>query len=136
MPDAEKYLQQIERLDAQIEIKLEEKTRLKEMALKTTSAPKEIPFSSGGKQDQFTDIMAKIGDLETEIDRLVDRRADIVGTIQSVENTNQMKTLYKHYAQGKNLRQVASEIDKSYRQTCYIHRAGLATISKIIGRKD
>lgn len=134
MTDAKKYLQQIERLEAQIEIKLEDKTRLEEMVLKTTSAPKEIPFSGGGKQDKFGDIMAKIADVDAEIDRLVDRRADIVSTIESVENTGQMKVLYMHYAQLKPLRQIASEMGMGYRQACNIHKAGLQTVDEIIGK--
>ena len=132
MTDAKKYLQQIERLEAQIEIKLEDKTRLEEMVLKTTSAPEEIPFSSGSKQDKFGDIMAKIADVDAEIDRLVDRRADIVSTIESVENTSQMKVLYMHYAQLKPLRQIASEMGMGYRQACNIHKAGLQTVDEII----
>lgn len=132
MTNAKKYLQQIEHLEAQIRIKLEEKTRLEETVMQTTSAPKDIPFSGGGKQDKFGDTMAKIADVGAEIVLLVDRRADIVSTIESVENTLQMKVLYMHYAQMKPLRQIASEIGMGYRQACNIHKAGLQAVSEII----
>lgn len=135
MMDAVTYLQQISRLDAKIEIKLEEKTRLKEMVLKTTSAPKEVSVTGGGNQDRFSETLAKIGDLENEIDRLVDRRADIVKTIESVDDISQMKVLYKHYAQGKFFKQIASELGIGYRQARNIHKAGLQAINSIIQKK-
>nr|DAN91638.1 MAG TPA: Protein of unknown function (DUF1492) [Caudoviricetes sp.] len=133
--DSKKYLQQIERLDARIEIKLEEETRLKEMALKTTSAPKEVTVSNGGMQDKFGGIMAKIADVKAEINRLVDRRADIVRTIESVENIKQMKVLYNHYAERKPLIQIASEMGIGYRQARNIHKAGLQAVNQIMQKK-
>ena len=81
MIDAKAYLMQIKLYDTNINNKLEEKARLKAMALNITSTIKGDVVSGSHNQDKIGDALSKIMDLEREIaeltDALIDAKEDV-----------------------------------------------------------
>lgn len=136
MIDAKRYLQQIRLYDSRIDIKCEELRRLEEMVLRITPTLKDDVSSSGGSQDKFADTMAKIVDLKAEInrdiDRFVDAKQKISGTLDKLSDPDQLKVLHKRYAQYKTWEQIACDMHMSYRNVCYIHGKALQAVNEIM----
>lgn len=133
---AKRYLQQIMRLDTKINRDIEELHRLKAMVTKITPTLKPDVVSGGGSQDKLSDAVAKIVDLEAEInreiDRLVDARAAVTATIDKVEDARLHTVLNMRYVQFKTFEQIAAEMNYTYRWVCIMHGRALQEVEKII----
>lgn len=141
MIDSKKYLQQIRLYDSHISTKLEELQHLKEMVAKITPTLKDDVVSGGGSQDKLADAVAKIVDLEAEIDRDIDRYVDakreVSGTLDRLTDPDQVKVLHMRYVQHKTWEQIACDMSMTYRNVCYIHGKGLQAVNEIMkGGKD
>lgn len=136
MIDSKKYLQQIRLYDSHINTKLEDLHHLKEMVTKITPTLKDDVVSCGGDQDKLGDAIAKIVDLEAEIDRDIDRyvaaKQEISATLDKLTDPDQLQVLHKRYVQYMTWEQIACEMNMSYRNVCYIHGKGLQTVNQIL----
>lgn len=136
MIDSKKYLQQIRLYDSHISTKLEERLRLKEMLTKITPTLKDDVVSGGGSQDKLADAVAKIVDLEAEIDRDIDRyveaKREVSGTLDKLTDPDQLKVLHMRYVQHKTWEQIACDMNMTYRNVCYIHEKGLQAVNEIM----
>lgn len=83
------------------------------------------------------DLVAKIVDLESEITALtneyIERRTEIIRTIDSVENSVLYEILFKKYVEGKSLGVIADEIGYAYQWTKSLHLTAIAEVQKIKG---
>lgn len=140
MTDVKKYLSQIRRYDSRINAKIEERDRLKAMLTKITPTLRDVPSSGSGGQDKLSDAVAKLIDLEAEINReidsLVDARKSVVGTIDKVTDTQMHEVLCKRYIAFKTWEQIAFEIGKSYQWTWSIHGKALQAVEEILKKSD
>ena len=139
MIDAKRYLQQIQLCDSRINTRLEELHRLKEMVVRIMPTPKDNITSGGGSQDKLANAVAKIVDLEAEIDREIDyfvnARRKIVALIDKLSDPDQIQVLHKRYVQYKTLERIAYDMNMSYRNVCYIHGKGLQAVNEIMKGK-
>ena len=137
--DAKSYLKQIKLYDTHIDNKLEEMKRLKDMVLRITSTMKDVVVSSSGSQDKFGDTMAKIVDLQDEVNKAVDEYVDlkkaISDVIDTVPDADELAVLCKRYMQYKTWEQIADEMHMTYRNVCYIHGRALQTVNRLIGHE-
>lgn len=140
MTDAKRYLQQIRLYDSCINAKLEERSRLKAMVTKITPTIKQDAVSGGGNQDKMAETVAKLIDLEAEIDRAVDRYVDarnaVVGTVDKVTDARLHKVLSKRYVEFKTWEQIACEMGKSYQWVCKLHGIALQAVEKILKNSE
>ena len=87
---AKEYLNQAYWLDRMIDSKMEQLSALKDMATKTTSAMNDDVVSHTRNVHSMQDVIAKIIDMQTEInadiDRLVDLKSEIMHVIKAVKN--------------------------------------------------
>lgn len=136
MIDSKKYLQQIQLYDSHITIKLAELAHLKGMVTKITPTLKDDVVSGGGNQDKLADAVAKIVDLEAEINRDIDRYVDakrkVSSTIEKLDDPDQLKVLHMRYVQYKAWEQIACDMHMTYRNVCYIHGKGLQSVNQIL----
>lgn len=83
------------------------------------------------------DLVAKIIDLESEITSLtneyIEKRTEIIRTIDSVENSVLYEILFKRYVEGKSLNIIADEIGYAYPWTRQLHLSAIAEVQKIKG---
>lgn len=136
MTDVKKYLSQIRRFDSQINAKIEERDRLKAIMTKITPTLRYVPSSGSGGQDKLSDAVAKLIDLEAdinrEIDRLVDARTAVTATIDKVEDARLHTVLNMRYVQFKTWEQIACYMGRSYQWVCKLHGTALQAVEKII----
>ena len=133
-------MSEIRRLDTVIDAKLAERDALYEMLLHITPTLKQDVVSSGGfQQDKMSNAIAKIVDLDKElndkIDRLVDhkREADMLMEEVSKRNLLHYKILVKRYIEDKTWAQIASEMGYSDTEGAKkLHGRALQTFDQIL----
>lgn len=140
MTDAKRYLQQIRLYDSHINTKIEELHHLKTMVTKITPTLKQDVVSGGGSQDKLSDAVAKIVDLEAEIDREIDRYAEartaVTGTIDKVRDSRLHSVLSKRYVEHKTWEQIACDMGVSYQWVCKLHGIALQAVEKILKNSE
>lgn len=133
--ETQEYLHQVKKLDASIDSKLEQVAHLKAMTMKITATMKENTVSGNGNQDKIGDAIAKIIDLENEIngdiDAYVDKKREICNIIEAVSNPDQMAVLQKRYLHYEPWEQIAIEMHCTYRNVCYIHGRALQAVERL-----
>lgn len=133
---AKEYLMQIKLCEIHIDNKLEDLDKLKALVFKVTTALKPDVVSSSGSQDKLGDAIAKIVDLQNEInqaiDDFIDKKREISSIIDKVTNAEQLEVLHKRYLEHKRWEQIACEMNMSFRNVCYIHGRALETVESIM----
>ena len=136
MTDAKTYLMQVELYDTHINNKLEELARLKELLRHITSSIKDVPVSGGGNQDKLGSAIAKIVDLENEIneavDVYIDKRREISRVVEQLADADQVSVLHKLYFEFKTWPEIAREMHMSERNAQYIHGRALQEVRKVL----
>jgi len=134
---ARKYLEQIRNCDIHINNMLEELQRLRDFQKKITSTLRMDAVSGGsGDKDKIGSVVAKIVDLDREInmsiDDYVNMKREIRLTIEKVSDPDQLEVLYKRYFLYKSFETIADEMHMTYRNACYIHGRALQSVEAIL----
>ena len=136
MTDAKSYLMQVELYDTHINNKLEELARLKELTRHITSSIKDVPVSGGSNQDKLGGAIAKIVDLESEIndavDAYIDKRREVSKVLELLEDADQVAVLHKRYFEYMAWEEIACEMHMTFRNVCYIHGRALQAVDAIL----
>ncbi|MGN1031662.1 MAG: hypothetical protein ACI4PQ_08680 [Butyricicoccaceae bacterium] len=121
---AKQYLSQLRKLDIQINQKQQELYELRCAAERVTPASGD-GFGGVGGSDRVGNIVARMGDLDDEInddiDRLVDMRHLIINQIQQLEDARYIDILFKRYVEHKSLEQISVEMNYSYQPVRRMH---------------
>lgn len=133
---AKDFLKQVRLCDIHIKNKLEEKARLQALALKITSSLSAEHVSGSGNQDKMGDAVAKIIDLDNEIDKSADeyvnKKKEVITVLEKIQNPDQLDILYKRYIQYESFEQISNEMSMSYRNVCNIHGKALHTVNELL----
>ena len=136
MNDAKTWLQKIKLCDTKINIKLDELKQLKDMTLKVTPSMEGEVVSGSCNQDRLGNAVAKIVDLQREIDESIDTFVELkrffMWIIDRLNDANQASVLYKRYFQYMTFEQIACDMGYGYRNVCYIHGRALQAVEKLI----
>lgn len=128
---AKEYLSQYCTLDAEISCKLEQAEQLRAIATKVS--PSTGFGAVGGISDRVGATVAKIIDLENEInddvDRLVELKADILKRINSIRNSLYRTVLIEHYLNRRSFDYIGEATNFSRMQICRIHGMALTYIT-------
>lgn len=127
---AKEYLSQYRTLDIEINSKLEQVEQLRALAAKVS--PSTGFGANGGISDRVGKTVAKIIDLENEInddiDRLTDMKADIMRQINAIKSSAYRTILEEHYFRDKSFDEIGEEINYSKAQICRMHGTALLFI--------
>lgn len=130
--DKIKYLKRYINLDREIERKLEEVARLRSKLTRVTEVFTAEPKGGGSIYGKTEEILAKIVDLENEIDvdidRLVAIRDGIKTIIEAVEDDRERLLLQYRYLDGKTFEKIAVEMNYSWRQIHRLHSQALTNL--------
>lgn len=111
---AQKYLEQVEKLDSIIKNKLIEKQQWKDIAMGITANMDGERVQSSGGKSKMAEAVIKCVDIESEIDglidQLVDTKKDVIQTIEQLYSPTEYNVLHMRYIQYKTL----EEIDEHY----------------------
>jgi DNA-directed RNA polymerase specialized sigma subunit len=130
---AKVYLNQAYWLDRRIDSKLEQLSALKDMATKTTSAINDDVVSHTRNVHSMQDVIAKIIDMQTEInadiDRLVDLKSEIMHVIKAVKNPEHQTLLELRYLCFKSWEYVAEQMGYNVRHIYRLHDEAVEQIT-------
>ena len=130
--DKIKYLKRYINLDREIERKLEEIARLRSKLTRITQVLTAEPRGGGSIYGKTEGILAKIVDLENEIDANIDRlvaiRDGIKTIIEAVEDDRERLLLQYRYLDGWTFEKIAVEMNYSWRQIHRLHSKALTNL--------
>lgn len=127
------YLGQAYRLDQRINSKLEQLESLNGLATKCTSTLTGMPKNPSHSTSMMADAVAKIVDLQAEINRdidlLLDLKCEMVRVIKNVEHSEYQTLLELRYLCFKTWEQIAVDMNYSIDNVYRIHRKALCAVS-------
>ena len=129
---AKEYLEQAYRLDLRIQSKQEQIDSLNDLATRCTATMTGMPHSPNRGSSPMADTVCKIVDLQeaiaADMQTLVDLKADIMHTINMVQNVEYRLILEKRYITGKTWPEIAIELGYKMRYMFKLHEEALAVI--------
>lgn len=137
--NAKEYLGSIKMLDALIESKMVEAHQLRCLATSVSAPLDKCGSGSNVPSDKIGNVVARIVDLQAEIDVLIDgfidRRADCIKAIESVKKPIYYSLLHKHYVQYKTLAEIADEEHYSVPHMSELHKEALADVQRYLDNR-
>ena len=122
------YLQKYRAADDEINDLLREKERIMSRLTRMTSCMSGMPHG-GGESDKMTDGVAKVIELDAEIDSKVDAlcdlRREVCANIGTVNDITLRRILMLRYIFGKTWEQIAVTTNYCYMQVCRLHGKAL-----------
>lgn len=135
---AKEYLGQAYRIDQRINSKLEQIASLRELATKATSTLSDTPRNPSRNIQPMESIIAKMIDLENEInndiDILVDLKREIILVIKTIENPEYQTLLELRYLCFKTWEQIAIEMGYCIQNAYKMHDRALKSIASLKSR--
>ena len=136
MSEAKEYLERIKMMDAIVDSKLEELAMLKSMVKRIPPVMNTTGGGAAGNQDKMSETIAKIVDLQEEINRDVDMvvnlKKDANELLAKIKRPEYYQVLHKRYVLFKSFEQIAMEMKYSYRGICYVHGRALQAFGKVL----
>jgi hypothetical protein len=151
---AQEFLEQVEKLNAMIENKMVEVSQWRDVALGVTSGGESVfvenkkgkkelhnmeKVQSSGSPSKMADAVARIVDLQDEIncivDRLIDTKQEIIRTIEQL-NATEYDVLHKRYIQGMTFDEIGAAKGKSKSWATTVHGRALQNLNKILDERD
>lgn len=130
---AERYLEQIKKLDAIISNKLKDYKRWVGIAegLGGFSAGERVQTSRN--LHQIPEAIGRYIDIEGEIEGYRKQRADIIATLERLPQT-EYDLLYKLYVEGSRPKEIAYRFDRSYEWVMKEKRKALDSLQRILDK--
>lgn len=134
--EAKECLAEIRLLDTQIDCMLSTVDGLRDSLLRITQMPKEDMVTGGSAHDRMSTTIAKIVDLENEInakvDAYIDKKARIIRLLEKVRHPDYLKVLQSRYIEYASLEEIAAEMHYTYRWICKLHGRALQVFGKLL----
>ncbi len=134
--DTRAYLSLVVRYDRMIENKLKEISKLRSIICGTSA------MQNGGDRiqttknpDKISSYVAKIVDMEHDVDRIIDERYEIVQEIESIPDTNMYDVLCQKYILDKEMKTIRLRGDVSLKQVKRIYYDALSVFENMYGNK-
>ena len=129
---AKEYLNQAFHIDQRINSKLEQIQSLREMLTRTGMTLSDMPKNSNRGGSRTEDTLIKIMDMETQIDRDVDKlvslKKEIMEVVGKVEPVECQMLLELRYLCFKSWEDIASELGYSVRNVHMLHSKALGMV--------
>ena len=133
---ADEFLKQIERADTLIDSKLSELYRLRCLVTSITVPTDREAIQTSGVSDKVGNTVAKIVDLENEIDDMIDEYIDTrnkcIGVIEQLKDTLQYKVIHMRYVEYKSYVEIEDELNYSHQWIMEVRRNALREIERVI----
>ena len=137
--DTKQYLEQIHRLDKQIQNKLSEIYQLKTMACSVSVSNDSERVQTSVRNDKLEKVVAKSVDMERETDSLVDtfieKRNHIINQIDKIENTDYYHILSMRYVGNNTFEEIAKNTNWSIRKVFSLHGKALQEFERLYGNE-
>lgn len=138
--NAQIYLEQVEKLDSIIKNKLIEKQQWKDIAFGITANMDGERVQSSGAKSKMADAINKCIDMESEIDRLIDKlvdtKKDVIQTIEQLYSPIEYNVLHMRYIQYKTLQEIADHYGRDYDWAKLTCKRGCDHVQVILNKKE
>ena len=129
---AKEYLSQARLLDTRINAKIQQVAALNDLATHATATLTGMPRNPNHATSRMADVVAKIIDLQAEINRdidtLVDLKREIVSVIKGIENLEFQTLLEKRYLCFLTWEQIAVDMGYDLRYLHKLHNRALMEV--------
>ena len=136
MKTTKEFLSQAYRIDQRINSKLEQVQSLRDLATKATSTLSDVPSSGTRNVHHMEDLIAKMMDLENEInadiDKLLETKKCVSDVIKQVTEPEQQTILEMRYLCYQPWETIANTISYSTQHTFRIHGAAISAVARIL----
>ena len=133
---AKEYLSQAKYLDARINSKIRQVDALNDLATNATSALTGMPHNPNHGRSTMADCVAKIVDLQTEInadiDELVDLKREIVQTIKRLKDMEFQTILERRYLVFESWEKIAAGMGYDLRYLLKLHGRALEEVQTLL----
>lgn len=133
---AKAELKKIQRYDAQIDMMLSEVSRIRSLAMKVTATISGDVGGGGGNSDKIADAVARIVDLEREIDNQIDEfvnlKKRLMNYINQLQEPNHITILHRRYFLGEPFWKIAEDMGYCERNIGYLHGNALLQLNKLM----
>ena len=137
--EAQKYLEQVEKIEFIIRNKLIEKKQWLDIALGITANTEGERVQSSGSQSRMADAVGKCVDVEREIDeyvdKLIDTKRDVTQTIEQLDSPTEYRLLHLRYIQYVALIDIAVDWGVDYSTVTTTHGRALKHVQEILDRR-
>lgn len=137
---AKEYLRQLSRKDARINALIERQQRYRELAARRTAVYRDTPDGGRRCSSSVEEYVARIVDLEREIDRRIDEYMDLTREIEAaidkVGDDRYRDILRYRYINGWNWERIAQEMHYDVKWLYKMHGRALQKISPPVERSD
>jgi len=134
--NAKEYLGQVDILDREINAKLAQVTAMRALAVGATSRLTDMPRSSSPEKQTLARLVAKIADLEAEVDKdvdaLIDLRVDILSTLARLHNKQYASLLDMRYLQKMPLKRIARSLNYRGNAVYNAHALALESLDELL----
>lgn len=136
MSEAKDYLERIQKADKQIKRKLEHLTALNSMVTRITPVMKDGGSGGTGNQDKLGNAVAKIADLQEEINRdveiFVDMKLEACALLGQIRDDDFYDVLEMRYLKYMSFEQIAVEKHWSKRWAEKMNGRALQVFDKVL----
>lgn len=136
---AKEFFQRNYYLEQRVNSRLRRLSDLRQLAGRVTSSLGREPVSGSADVHKLDGTIAKIVDMECEIneeiDRLVDAKRESMAVIRQVEHPDQQLVLELRYLDFKSWPSIAEEMGLSPRWVQTLHERALAAVENIFSQK-
>ena len=137
--NAKEFFQRNYYLEQRVNSRLRRLSDLRQLAGRVTSSLGGEPVSGSADVHKLDGTIAKIVDMEREInediDRLVDAKREAMAVIRQVEHPDQQLVLELRYLDFKSWPSIAEEMELSPRWVQTLHGRALAAVENIFSQK-
>ena len=131
-----KYLKRYVILDREINRKQAEVDKLRTMLVKVTASFSHTPKGGGSIYSKTESVVAKIVELENEIntsiDNLIDIKQSIYRIIESVKDDKERQLLQYRYLDGMTFEWIAGEMFYSWRWIHILHKRAISKVCILV----
>ena len=129
---AKQYLKQARYLDERINTKITQVSSLHDLATKATSTLSDMPGGSTRNTHRMEDIIIKIlmleNEINTDIDRLVDLKNEILSVLNRIDDAECRLLLEKRYLNWESWEDIAAELCVSTPSVYRLHEKALKKV--------
>ena len=129
---AKQYLKQARYLDERINTKIAQVASLHDLATKATSTLSDMPGSPTRNTHRMEDIIIKIlmleNEINTDIDKLVDLKDEILSVINAVDDSDSRLILEKRYINLESWEDIAIALNTSIPNIYRLHDKALRKV--------
>lgn len=138
--EAKAFLQQVRRLDYEIENKLIERAQWLDLGRRVSPNYSGAGGKSAGGRGGVERAAVQLGDLDRELDKMVDKlirkKQRISSTLSRLPNAQEYEVLHLRYIQYLSLMEIADRWRVPYTNVTTIHGRALRNLQRILDEEE